>query len=593
MEQMKKRLLSGNHCAKLCIIIQICLFIACKPSNHPRLLFSANDVSVLKMKAESPEGIAIIAQLRRRLAIAPDPLLTGSYAAGHGFLYLLFGQEEDRQASMDYTEKVLRDEIPYISTQEEFIDKPMPLWNSNFKAIYRAQPILSIALAYDICFNFWPDDFRTKVAMELEDKLKKLLNGGGVGWNENPWSNWHGITKGAGGVAALAILGDKGISNDIDAYIDKARKELLLHLSYLGDKGWTPEGFDYLRFELCSGVLPFVQCYKQVKGIDLSDSASNIQWFMPFYVMQSVVHDKGVIKVPDYGPCGVDWNTNRWRSGDFVMGMGVSDKKYIPAILWTFNKAFGLQGDSTFNIFKPHDAIFALVNYPQNIISKNPSTVLSHVWIDEKAGTCIIRNHWQDENDIVFAVTGNALARRASHSHREAGSFRLLGLGSTWASRGIKTPKVRNEFLENTVLVDKATNWRGTAIESFSIDSSADLKVVLRYNMKEVYVGGNGVAESIYVGVDKASRTFIVHLNDSSAKITIADSITGGGERLWKMHGRVKFVVRENKNVQAINQNGNQCLVEFPVDCKLLISVDSTCIKAKGKNNFVVNIALY
>ena len=70
---------------------------------------------------------------------------------------------------------------------------------------------VGVALAFDFCYAAWPEDFRTKVAAQLEWKARDLVEGlGREEYNDNYPSNHVAICQGAGGVVALALLGEPG-----------------------------------------------------------------------------------------------------------------------------------------------------------------------------------------------------------------------------------------------------------------------------------------------------------------------------------------------------------------------------------------------
>ena len=575
------------------ILILFILLLGCTRQEpiHPGLLFSDEDIPALIEKSKTPDGQAIMKQLEKRLSEPPDALYVGAWAAGHAFLYQLTGEREHAARARQYAEMTMGDSLIFYSLESP--GQPATsykMWDTDYKAIYRAPNIIGIALAYDLCYDAWEPGFRESVAAELEDKACKLLDGGGTGWNPNAWSNWHGITKGAGSVAMAALLNDPGASPRVKEYFDKATREMLLHLSYLGERCWTPEGFDYLRYETCNGVLPFVQVYFRITGHHLSEYAPNLSWILPFHAMQSVFADN-TFHVPDYGPCGPDWNTNRWRSGDLVMGMATVPENYLPAAKWVFDQAFGLKGDSTYNIFKPYDAIFALVNYPAGTEPANPGKILNKCWVDTTGGYYVFRNNWRDRNDMVTTITSNRLARPASHSHKEAGSFRLLGLGGKWAVRGRKSPGVRNQILENVVLVEGATQWRGGHVTHYSCRPDGSGSVTI--DLKNTYLGGEKFRDSINIGVTEAYRSFAVeYINDSTSVYAVYDKITGGGKKTWQFFAGEKMKEVTPDGFMLQSDDGATFRATFIVPEHVRIDTMENRIHATGGDEYFVLFTL-
>lgn len=168
-------------------------------SEHPRLVFRRRDIPALRKKSKTPEGAAIIRQLEKSLAGHLNPENAGFHAAGHGFLYILTGDKKEANIARDLVEKIIANKVP---GGENF-------WGSNYKLIIRTPPAVGVALAYDMCYDAWEQEFRLKVADELERKALEIILGVGKGTNEHPHSNWQGILRGGAGVAALSVLGDK------------------------------------------------------------------------------------------------------------------------------------------------------------------------------------------------------------------------------------------------------------------------------------------------------------------------------------------------------------------------------------------------
>ncbi|MEQ8879218.1 MAG: hypothetical protein RLQ12_06275 [Cyclobacteriaceae bacterium] len=184
---------------KVIAILTLVIAAACTPaekSDHPRLFFKTEDIQTLRFKAKSEAGSLIIDQLRERLSAQKDALYLGSFAAGHGLLYHLTGDQNEAEKAAEIVKMVIKDELSFMSDPDDPGSvTDIVLWNSTYKAIYRTPNIMGVAMAYDFCYDAWEEHFRQSVARELEDKVTDLLEGGGEGWNPNPWSNWHGITK--------------------------------------------------------------------------------------------------------------------------------------------------------------------------------------------------------------------------------------------------------------------------------------------------------------------------------------------------------------------------------------------------------------
>ncbi len=501
---------------------------------HPRVFFSPDLVAALQTRQQKPEQQAILSQMDLLLKKQPDPIFVASYAAAYFFKNQLNPQKSFVDSALKYIRYTLTDRYLFEVTDEDYQGQnPLPLWNSNYKAIYKAPNLLALALAYDIGFNFIPDSLRTHMALQLERKSIELVKGQTAGFNTNPWSNWQGIANGAAGVALLATSGDKGTTPVSKTWLDSALVRSVLHLDWLGDKSWSAEGFDYLRFEMSAGVLPLALAYKNMFGTVLPGS-SKLEELAKLYALISVKSDTSVVTA-GYGNGGNYWNTNRWRSGGWVMSLGLAKPETLPVAQGGFDLVFGLKGDKTFNLFKPHDAIFAYLFYPQKAAFLKPGNG-PYFFADEKAGFYLFRSTIGTGNDILFSTTANMLAKNKAHSFRDAGSFRLIAHGKVIAGRKEKSnKKPEDASLENVVNVLGATNWNPAKVNKFETDNATRMHV--EFDMTPVYQAGSKVGEQKNIGIYQAKR--IIKLNFQpglDVVVNIADSLQGGGTHCWRLH---------------------------------------------------------
>jgi len=166
------------------------------PGEHPRLIFRKRSLPEIRRRAtETPEGRAIVSQLKKRLAepLKWGPRVPPRVAAGHGVLY------------------ALTDDKTHAARARAIVEQMMNGKGSDPKMIRRAPRAMGVALAYDLCYNGWDEAFRRKVTNWLEQAALDIFNGGkSGGLNEHPFSNWMGIAYSSAGTIAIAILGDPG-----------------------------------------------------------------------------------------------------------------------------------------------------------------------------------------------------------------------------------------------------------------------------------------------------------------------------------------------------------------------------------------------
>jgi hypothetical protein len=506
---------------------------AIKPE-QPRLLFTQADIPVLKTKQAKAEGQAILKQLDVMLAKKPDPLFVGAYAAGYLFKFHLNPQRAFLDSAFAYIRFTLSDKyLLDLEDEEHEGQKKIPLWNTPYKAIYKGPNLIGLALAYDLGYTLMPDTLRTRLARQLEKKALEVIKGEGVGFNKHAWSNWQGIANGSGALALMAIAGDKNTSPNAKVWLDSALVRMVRHLDCLGDAGWSGEGLDYLRFEMCTGVLPLALSYKKMFGQPMPGS-EKLDKLAQLYGLLTVKADS-VVLAAGFGGGGNLWNTNAWRSGDWIMSFGLVHPEALLVGKAAFDQLFGLKGDRSFNLFKPYDAIYAMLYYPEKQVLLKPGNG-PYYFVDKKAGLYLFRSTIGTGNDIVFSTTANLLARQKAHSYRDAGSYRLFAHGKVIAGRGNKSDKKGEDgSLENVVQVMGATNWNPAKVLNFECDQSSSM--TLRLDMTPVYQAGTKVGEGKSLSVYEARR--IIKLNfqpGHDVVVNITDSLSGGGVHCWRLH---------------------------------------------------------
>lgn len=163
--------------------------VPCAPEEHPRLVFRRSDLAEMRRLAASPAGGEILSRLKAILS-SGDACEPAELAAGFGLLYALTGDAIYAGRARHCLWTVLR--------REGRLDA-------------RPATVLSAALAYDLCYDAWDTPWRWRMISELRARARGPMpvhSGDGV-WAD-PWSHWCGASRGAAGVAALAVLNDPG-----------------------------------------------------------------------------------------------------------------------------------------------------------------------------------------------------------------------------------------------------------------------------------------------------------------------------------------------------------------------------------------------
>lgn len=412
-----------------------------QPGEHPRLFFRKADLPELRRRAATPEGQAILRRLRQQLNGSDGETLPSSFnpatkayednkfkpvpgsysishATGYGFLYQLTGDTK------------------YAALARECLDLAFA-GRRNFDDRYawvapggelRAGPVLGwTAAAYDLCYEAWPEEYRRKVALALQNYADTK----GGEWNEpesitlrkmvltprqGPASNHFGAVVGGCGLAVLALLGDPGTDTALlQSYLDKLETQVVRHLSAgWGDGGYYAEGWGASRVGTQGAFLPFLQSLRTARGRDyLNGPRPNASFITLVPRSFLVLGPPGFFPYrsnmgPTYGSPEIGSMKERSgfsHGGYFSEGFGAVADRHKPALLWTWNRIFA---DDPFDLASPypHRAMLALLNWPSfsGIQEKNPAEVLPLTLRDRRYDHFAFRNRFQDTGDILTTV---------------------------------------------------------------------------------------------------------------------------------------------------------------------------------------------
>ncbi len=465
------------------------------PREHPRLIFRKKDFSQLQKKANTNYGKAIINQLEKALnnEIYYDGYVPngGYHAAGYCFLYLLNNEPKLAEKAWQIVEKSI---------------------NNRGDRILEQSPIVAgIALAYDLCYQAWGEERQQRITKWLAMEIVKLVNGSSAskGWNASSWSNWNARARGAAGLAALAILNEPEEffpdnkfftqSDDLWRLFKTAERNIKRYLTTaIGEHGFGTEGDLYTTEPLVLTIIPFLQAYKNVLGQDLI-SNSNAEWLLPHYVMR-MIYDREKLSFPAYGRHRGGYGNNL-----FPVGLSIVPKKFLPGVLWFYDRNLGLQGDRSFGIDKyfPHLAIFALQAYPDNQEIKNPAEVWGRVLEDKQKGFYVFRNRWENNQDFIASIYAKKEYLSSSWSFPEIGSFRIWGEGGKWANAGPDDGK--NES-ENVVFTNDSERQTGKTIFFENYQDGSGIVSILNRNWLRSFAvdySGNAGVSGLFVIVDR------------------------------------------------------------------------------------------
>ena len=577
-----------------------------RATEHPRLFFNAEDVTGLRAHGQLPAGQAMIARLDALLATEPTPLLIGNQAAGWALRYVLGGDPRAADRALVLCENAIADRR---SDEEHATGHEARLGHEPNPDLARVPAVVGVAFAYDLCATAWPAERRAAIARALESSAGQLVRNGDPGDNTRTASVEHAMVLSAGGLAALAVAGDSDVTMEAIATARLARNGLMRHLAEYGDRGWPREGFNALRCALSQSMAAFIIAWRHTQGEDLA-AQSAARWFAPLYTMLAVPPaaptDRAGPGAPFFGQGNFSnaaqqpypaWERSDQRGGDLAALLGVADAGSRAALLWTYDRCFGLAGDRTFDIQKPGDALFALLNYPFGDTALNPGVAASRVWRDDRAGVYFFRSEWDDGADDLAAITANNEPVRGLGSFADAGSFRLLALGGRWAvqrQRDRADLETVSREKENVVVIPGTHGWLGGRVTQVLAqpDGSGEISI----NLDAVYTVAptDGRPARLEPTLDlgiRAQRSWAVDYSGVSGAPVLAvvvDRISGGPARRWLLHTQEREVKlrTDGFDLRAANGATLHATVIAPAKPRLTVArgewTDTVAIDGEG-----------
>lgn len=534
------------------------------PGEHPRLFFRKADLPELRRRAATPEGRALVARLKVLLGGGEEmpkvfngsgkayegnkaktdggddkgdagkggktkelPLgaYTVSHAAGFGMLYQLTGDKKYADLGRQCFEKAFEG----VRDRDDRYSWKVP------GGALRAGPSLGwYAVGYDLCHDGWDEDFRRRVAKELQDYDQGPhmdIASMAAGKRHGPGSNHWGPEIAGPALALLAIRGDAGTdAAKVDKLLAVSEKSFLRQLTEgWGDHGWFAEGDGPGTISSDTAFVPALLAWKVAGGKDFVTPRPNAQWLTLKFVMltlpvpgatKAAFPYRGVYDHNVFSRVGMS------GSGTFSQGFGAVADEYKPALLWLYNRTFrdaDAKADAPFDTVSPYPAraILALVNWPFGLAEKNPGEVLPRAVLDKRFAFAMFRNRWQDADDIV--VTALLKGSKGNYSVK-GGEILVWGLG-----RKTKFPVSVTGDIKDFRATEAGGAW-ATSAGSFGADFSgaggADAVLVLSGPLSGGGFKGGG--QDGVITVQAGANTFTVMTLQKGA----APEIRADGEKL-------------------------------------------------------------
>jgi hypothetical protein len=559
-----------------------------EPGEHPRLLFRKSDLPELKKRAETPEGKAIIDRLRFLLDgkngdtlpanfNANPPVNTGAkgpqelpamgtftmgHAAGYGFLYQLTGEKKYADLARQALEK-------FFSGTPDRDERYT--WTRPGAGLRTGMMVTCVALAYDLAFDGWDEEFRKRVAGEIQNyKHACVADGGWEGGKEGldfghianpyypPTSNHYGALVGGAATAILALKGDPGVDDKkIEKLQADVEKNVVKVLSEaFGDHGFFSEGPGPSHMAANTSLVTALQTLKVAGGKDFISPRPNGQWLTLRWAFEVVPGKDGKPGYPCRNPTsyGTEYFARAGTSdgGEFCQGFGAVPDEMRPVLLWTYRSFFEPsevkeypdrlpKGEKSYDALTyPHRAVLAFVNFPLDAQPRNPGEALGHAYRDSLHGYLAFRNQWKDADDIL--VTAYLKSGPRGFIRNNDVAVKVWGLGLRGALPGVTGKLTAYEVKPDGSGVFAVENGASLAVDFSGASGAPCLVAMTGPDLKAV--GGeskakDGGASSKTTAVTAGKRSFIVMTlqKGPAPEVKAADEKVAVGEQTISFDG--------------------------------------------------------
>lgn len=305
----------------------------------------------------------------------------------------------------------------------------------NLLDLNRANQTLGVVLAYDFAKDMIPDKLRGEMAELLLGLARSFLSIR----NGNPHivtNNWYMLTHGACCLAAMAVDGEKNSAGDVIDSVELehwALNRCKAFCQHFGNAGLYHEGSGYICYTL-SMLAPLIVAQKNKRGFDLTLEHQGLR-----HTLHSMFISIATVQERDGpGVAMLDWNdTGRSVGGlnPFVPLLTLSDKALQGGLLQRLRTTIGSEGANKWEC-SYKGLPMALAIWPLGVLAEDPEKSLARSCMDNRHGLGHWRSSWQDETAVLIGWYARTTHASPGHSHDDAGSIRLLGLGQTWICGG-------------------------------------------------------------------------------------------------------------------------------------------------------------
>ncbi|GIW75859.1 MAG: hypothetical protein KatS3mg104_0922 [Phycisphaerae bacterium] len=412
---------------KIVVVSLLCLASVVFSADHPRLLFSVNDIPKLRQRIKSDPYQSMYQELVRIVDLnswgkSPannDSLDQLIVMHRNAFLYVLTGDDQWAKKARQIAEQRL--------------DDPGAIHNPRTKGLTLYMHGIYLSLAYDWCYDApsWDAPFRERVSRAIKRQGDVIAQKGGTEQNRSPASNWQGLRWSSAGLCYLAT--DEPINpQDLETCFQRVCTYLSSNLG-VGGSGWNSEGLGYTFYPMGNGVVPFgIAIHRRDSSKDIRQATPAARYTL-WTCFAPVVRNTTGMWRPDFA----DDNPGTQFEGTLGFAFWMTPESLHPGLKYVYDRTVGLQGDRSFDASRfgiPASILF----YPHDVVPQNPMTLPEWVGLfdDLKGnGFFTFRQSYGTSDDLAVQIFAKRRGNRG-HNGPDSLSYRIYGFDGLWAVGG-------------------------------------------------------------------------------------------------------------------------------------------------------------
>ena len=313
----------------------------------------------------------------------------------------------------------------------------------------RAATGMGFAIAYDWAKGGWSTKQQEYILGKITDALDAWPSYSHPNYASPAGSNWVAVSRGAELVMLLAAQQE----TQRTSRFEQVKSWLGEHLqSGYGPTGWTQEGNGYLGY--AGGfLLPAIFALQSIGDISLDAQFNAVQfWRLPFYIGAFDAEQSAL----QFGVGGRNIDNEGFTSA--VLNAVPAD--VLPYYQYFYDLHRGIHNpapDAQKFDNRRAGSTWALIYYPVDSQSLDPSDVFSPALVDADKGAYFFRDRWQDANDAIISIGGDFEAHRRAWDAADAFALSLFayntryigGPGKSTDSSGFSTLLVNGQVGDN------------------------------------------------------------------------------------------------------------------------------------------------